>query len=129
MVNHGRFCCLPSVQHYNHAQYGRSCVSSVSQCIYVALSTYCTLPLMRYTGSWVLISFYTSTASVDRSYLRLSDKKTVFSFVPFIPIPFRSVPGFIPSHFTISLKYHIGYQPYLPKISVLDVGNVTNVYQ
>ena len=52
---HCRSCCLPSAQHYIRAQYGKSCVSSVSQCTYVALSSYCTLPLMCYTRSWILI--------------------------------------------------------------------------
>jgi len=31
-----------------HARYGKSCVSSVSQCTYVALSSYCMLPLTCY---------------------------------------------------------------------------------
>ena len=29
MDNQGRFCCLPSAQHYMRARYGKSCVSSV----------------------------------------------------------------------------------------------------
>ena len=58
MVNQGKFCCLPSAQPYIRARYGKSCVSSISQCANVALSSYCTLPLMCYTENWVLIRFH-----------------------------------------------------------------------
>ena len=34
MVNQGRFCCLPSAQHYTRARYGKSCVSSVSRVLH-----------------------------------------------------------------------------------------------
>jgi len=99
MVNQGRFCCLPSEQHYMRARYGKSCVSSVNQCTYVAVF------LLYATGSSLVLQCIPSVLYVltlaatctlryrlcsvtyrQKSVLPLSRRrKTTVPFVPFVP--------------------------------------------
>ena len=90
MVNQGRFCCLPSAQHYMRARYGKSCVSSV-KLPRSAMHTFCTVctnlggymyvtvpPVQRYIWTEIGPTFVSATKN-DCSVRS---------------VPFRSVPGF-----------------------------------